>query len=476
MSLGMYVTKENLFLREPTVMSVIGSKMQALKDPTSEAYREARRRHWDAVAVEGRPETGMRGCYHRRLAKVYDFLIGPGARVLEIGCAEGNLLAALNPSFGVGVDFSPAMLSLARSRHPELHFVEADAHSLIPDLAPELFDKTFDAIILSDLANDAWNVLELFRRLICNFHSHLWEHPFRLLQKSGAVTPRLQQNWLTPDDLAGLFALAGFEVVRVFDEFLWPFATPVLAPLCNRWLAKIWPFKMLDLTHFMVCRQLGTPSNELTVSVVIPARNEAGNIEAALQRTPEMGAGTEIIFVEGNSTDNTWQTIQDMAQKYNYRKIKTIRQPGRGKGDAVRAGFDVAFANGTAEFVNGVRLIYPQEKEAMRFFNLLGNKFFSLAFSWLLNQKIKDTLCGTKVISKENYRKLAANRKYFGEFDPFGDFDLLFGAAKLNLKIMDLPVRYRERTYGETNISRWRDGWILLKMASFAAGRIKFAP
>jgi len=484
---------------------------QEFKDPTSEVYREARRRHWDAVAVEGRPETGMRGCYHRRLAKVYDFLIGPGARVLEIGCAEGNLLAALNPSFGVGVDFSPAMLSIAKSRYPELNFVEADAHSLIPDLAPELFDKTFDAIILSDLANDAWDVLELFRRLkafcgpstrlICNFHSHLWEHPFRLLQKSGAVTPRLQQNWLTPDDLAGLFALAGFEVVRVFDEFLWPFATPVLAPLCNRWLAKIWPFKMLDLTHFMVCRPLGAPAKELTVSVVIPARNEAGNIEAALQRTPEMGAGTEIIFVEGNSTDNTWQTMQDMAQKYSHRKIKTLRQSGRGKGDAVRAGFDAAsgdilmildadltmppetlpqfyeaIADGTAEFVNGVRLVYPQEKEAMRFFNLLGNKFFSLAFSWLLSQKIKDTLCGTKVISKENYRKLAANRKYFGEFDPFGDFDLLFGAAKLNLKIMDLPVRYRERTYGETNISRWRDGWILLKMASFAAGRIKFAP
>ena len=136
--------------------------------------------------------------------------------------------------------------------------------------------------------------------------------------------------------------------------------------------------------------------------------------------------------------------------------------------------FVEALQSGRGEFINGVRLVYPMEERAMRFFNLLGNKFFSLAFSWLLGQSIKDTLCGTKVLWREDYERIAANRSYFGEFDPFGDFDLIFGAAKLKLKITDLPVRYGARTYGETNIDRWSHGWMLLKMVVFAASRIKF--
>jgi hypothetical protein len=374
---------------------------------------------------------------------------------------------------------------------------------------PALLNEPFDVIILSDLVNDAWDILELLKnlkqfcaaetRILVNFHSHLWEHPFRLLQKTGAVTTRLTQNWFTPDDLADLFSLAGFKVIRSFDEYLFPFSVPGLEALGNRFLAKLWPFSCFDLFHVQIARLRPEIPASPTVSVIIPARNEAGNIEAALQRIPDMV--TEIIFVEGHSTDNTWNVIQDMARKYSHRPIKTLRQPGKGKGDAVRTGFDAAageilmildadltmppetlpqfyeaIATGKAEFVNGVRLVYPQEKEAMRFFNLLGNKFFALAFSWLLGRPIKDTLCGTKVLSRRHYRRLAANRQYFGDFDPFGDFDLLFGAAKLNLDIVDLPVRYRERTYGETNISRWRDGWILLKMACFAARRVKFVP
>jgi len=133
-----------------------------------------------------------------------------------------------------------------------------------------------------------------------------------------------------------------------------------------------------------------------------------------------------------------------------------------------------AIVSGRGEFINGVRLVYPMEKQAMRYLNLVGNKFFSLAFSWLLGQPVKDTLCGTKVLSRENYERIAANRSYFGDFDPFGDFDLLFGAAKQNLKIVEMPVRYRQRLYGDTNIDRWRHGVILLRMVLFAMRRIKF--
>jgi len=476
------------------------------------SFSENRIAHWNGTAAAGRDlSRGLRGFYHRLLSDQYRFLIPEGSRVMEIGCAEGGLLASLKPSFGVGVDFSPQMLATARERHPHLFFIEADAHNLSPDCAPELLDKPFEAIILADLVNDVWDVQELFKklhrfcdqntRLLLNFHSHLWEHPFRLLQRTKKVTRRLEQNWLTPDDVENLLELTGFEVLRSFEAVLLPWAIPGLERLFNRWLVKIWPFSILALTHFQVCRALVPPEKTGLVTVVIPARNEAGNIENAILRTPEMGSGTELIFVEGNSADNTWQIITEALDRHHERRIKAIQQPGQGKGDAVRAGFAIAegdilmildadltvppetlpkfleaLASNKGEFINGVRLVYPQEKKAMRFFNLLGNKFFSLAFSWLLGRPLKDSLCGTKVLSRANYLKIAANRGYFGDFDPFGDFDLLFGAAKLNLKIVDLPIRYQERTYGETNISRWRDGFILLRMVLFAMNRIKFKP
>jgi len=485
--------------------------MTAYIDDTARAYTAERSACWQTIAEQGkRGHKRLHAHYQNYLRRLYRFLVPEGLRVLELGCAEGDLLSALKPACGVGVDFAPSMLDVAKKRHPELHFVACDAHNLHKDMNPDLLGEPFDVIVLSDFVNDAWDVLELLKnckqfcsadtRILVNFHSHLWEHPFRWLQKTGVVTTRLTQNWFTPDDTADLFSLTGFKVIRSFHDYLFPFSVPLLDEFFNRFLAKLWPFFFFDLFHVQIAR-LMPPASELTVSVIIPARNEAGNIEAALQRTPDMGAGTEIVFVEGNSTDDTWNTIQVMVSKYSHRKVKTLRQPGKGKGDAVRVGFDAAegdilmildadltmppetlpqfyeaIASGRAEFVNGVRLVYPQEKKAMRFFNLVGNKFFSWAFSWLLGRPIKDTLCGTKVLSRRHYRQVAANRRYFGDFDPFGDFDLLFGAAKLNLDIVDLPVRYRERTYGETNISRWRDGGILLKMVCFAARRIKFVP
>lgn len=257
----------------------------------------------------------------------------------------------------------------------------------------------------------------------------------------------------------------------------------------------------MGITNFLVARPRPQPSGdpERTVSVIVPARNEAGNIRRIFEEMPAMGGGTELIFVEGHSHDNTYETIEREIELWPNRRARLFRQSGKGKGDAVRLGFAQASGEvlmildadltvppedlprfydawwrGTGEFVNGVRLVYPMQDRAMRFFNLLGNKFFSLAFTWLLGQSVKDTLCGTKVLSKRDYDMIAANRSYFGDLDPFGDFDLLFGAAKYNLKIVDLPVRYRERTYGTTNIQRWRHGWLLLRMALLAMLRIKF--
>jgi glycosyltransferase involved in cell wall biosynthesis len=284
-----------------------------------------------------------------------------------------------------------------------------------------------------------------------------------------------------------------------------PFYIPLISGFFNDYLAKLPFFRWFTLNMYSFAKPESRVSREeynskYVTSIVIPARNESGNIEDALLRMPRFGKDIEILFIEGNSTDDTWQKIQEIAAKYQDRwNIKIAQQPGKGKGDAVRKGFSMAtgdilmildadltvppedlpkfydaIASGKGDFINGSRLVYKMEKNAMRPLNLLGNKFFSIAFSFLLERPFKDTLCGTKVIFREDYIKLIQNRKFFGEFDPFGDFDLIFGAYKLNLKIVELPIRYRERTYGETNISRFKHGFILLKMCFFAARKIKF--
>jgi len=476
----------------------------ARNDPAEELYRRQRIAHWDEVARRWRRHRGLGGAYHRRLERVYRFLVPPGARVLELGCDRGDLLAALEPAVGVGIDFSGEMVRQAAERHPHLRFIEADAHAI------GQLGETFDAIILSDLINDAWDVQRLLAailplttrrtRVILNVYSRLWELPLALAQRLGLARPVLYQNWLTVADVENLLHLAGFQPIRHWQEVMLPLPLPLLAPLCDRFLVKLWPFKHLALANFLVARPARAPlPEEPAVSVVVPARNEEGNIANILARVPDMGAGTELIFVEGHSSDGTWDAIQLQMAAHPERRAKAFRQTGKGKGDAVRLGFSQAsgdvlmildadltvppedlprfyevIRSGQGELVNGVRLVYPMEKQAMRFANLLGNKFFSLAFSWLLGQPIKDTLCGTKVLRKADYETLAANRGYFGDFDPFGDFDLLFGAARMSLEIVEVPARYRERTYGTTNIQRWRHGWLLLEMCLFAAGRIKF--
>ncbi|HEX2986688.1 MAG TPA: glycosyltransferase [Chloroflexota bacterium] len=469
-------------------------------------YQKDRISHWDGVARQLDSWSGWGGEYHRRLTEIYRFLVAPGQKVLEIGCARGDLLAALKPSVGVGIDFSREMIERAAKRHPQLRFIQADAHDLT------CLDESFDVIILSDLVNDLWDVQTVLEqvsrlatpqtRVILNSYSRLWELPLAMAEKLGLGRPTLYQNWLTVEDMANLLHLADLEVIQDRAEIMWPLPLPILGPLANRYLVRLWPFKILGLTNFIVARPIAKPLSEgedPTVSVVVPARNEAGNIAQIIARTPQMGRSTELIFVEGHSTDNTYDAIEQELAKHPELDSRLMRQRGKGKGDAVRLGYAEAkgdilmildadmtvppedlprfyevLRSGKGEFANGVRLVYPMEKQAMRFANLLGNKFFSLAFSWLLGQSVKDTLCGTKVLWKRDYERIAANRSYFGDFDPFGDFDLLFGAAKLNLKIVDLPIRYRERKYGTTNIQRWKHGLLLLRMVLFAARRIKF--
>jgi len=477
---------------------------QTSTDTARLQYQQVRWLHWNNVARKSETSPGWGNYYHQRLAQLYRSLIAPGQSVLEIGCGRGDLLAAVNPAIGVGVDFSEAMLRAATEGHPDLRFIHADAHDVD-------FDEKFDVIILSDILNDLWDVQTVLTnisrfaapnaRIVINVYSRLWEPCLKLAEWLHLANAKLDQNWLTVQDISNLLNLADFEVISQTQEILWPFRTWLLSDLTNRFLVKFWPFKHLALTNIIVARPRPRVSSATrpSVSVIVPARNEAGNISEIFARMPQMGRFTELVFVEGNSTDNTYEAIKQEIAKNPEWPCQLLRQSGRGKGDAVRLGFDRArgeilmifdadltvapedlprfldaLTSGRGEFINGVRLVYPMEREAMRFLNLLANRSFSLAFSWLLGQPIKDTLCGTKVLRKRDYEAIAANRSYFGDFDPFGDFDLIFGAVKLNLRIADLPIRYRERTYGATNIQRWRHGWLLLRMVVFAARRLKF--
>ena len=439
--------------------------------------------------------------YRETLAHYYNLLIPRGASVIEIGCGAGDLLALLPDRRRFGVDLSAKQIEQARKRLPDVTFyVQSGEELSIPG--------SFDFIVISDTVNLAADVQALFHqlhrvshdrtRLILNFHSTLWRPILRAATWGRLKTPQPPSNWLARSDVRQLLDAADWEVVTMASRILSPVRAFGLGSFLNSYLAPFLPFFCLSVLCVARLRPAGQ-ARQLSTSIVIPARNEAGNIEAAVRRVPTLGSRTELIFVEGHSRDNTWEEIQRMKREFPNTNIMAIQQRGRGKGDAVREGFAAAsgdllmildadltmppeelpkfydlIATGHAEFANGSRLVYPMEERAMRFLNLAANKTFSVLFTWLLGQPIKDTLCGTKVIMRADYDRLTANRAFFGDFDPFGDFDLLFGAAKLNLKIVDVAIRYCDRTYGATNIARWKHGWLLFRMMMIAARKLKF--
>jgi SAM-dependent methyltransferase len=459
----------------------------------------------DGQAAESDRWKARNRYYYEQIERILRFHVPPGASVLEIGCGTGDLLHALAPGRGVGVDLSQKMVEIARARYPGLAFFAGDAEDLP-------VSGKFDYVILSDMLGYLEDVQRAFEelhkvchsrtRVIVTYYNYLWEPVLRLGERLGMKRPQPMQNWLAPGDIRNLLSLSGFQTIRKGYKLLLPVRVPLLGAFCNRVLSNLPLLRKLCLVHLVVARPAPdpVPEDSLSCSVVIPARNERGNIDGAVARTPRMGRHTELIFVEGNSSDGTAEEIERVIAANPGLDIKLVRQgTGVGKGDAMRKGFaaatgDVlvildgdltvppedlpkffrALAAGGGEFINGSRLVYPMEEQAMRFLNTLGNKFFGVAFTWLLDQPFKDTLCGTKALYRNDYDRIAAGRSYFGEFDPFGDFDLIFGAAKLDLKIVEVPIRYRERKYGTTQISRFRHGWLLLRMCVFALRRIKF--
>ena len=464
--------------------------------------------HFENTANDYMPYRKRFSYYGNDIINYFNFFLQDDCSVLEIGCGVGETIAHLKGTKKVGIDFSHNMIEVAQKNFTDIDFYVMDAENIT-------LDDKFDVIIFNNIIGYLDNIQDVFyaikknchvhTRVIISYYNHYWEPILNFGETIGYKKKSPQQNWLDANDISNLLYLSGFETYRKNKRLLLPINIPILSWFINKYIAKLPIFKSMCLNQFLFARPFSAVTenevaNKYSVSICIPARNESGNIENAILRLPEFGKHQEIIFIEGNSTDDTWQKIQEIQEKYkDTHDIKIGQQTGKGKGDAVRKGYAMAtqdilmildadltmppeelpkfynaIATSKGEFINGSRLVYPMDKEAMRFLNTLGNKFFSWVFSWLLEQPIKDSLCGTKVMFREDYLKLIENRKFFGDFDPFGDFDLLFGAYKLNLKIIDLPIRYKERTYGTTNISRFTNGWMLLRMCWFAAGKIKF--
>jgi SAM-dependent methyltransferase len=441
--------------------------------------------------------------YYENLIEFLKFNIPDGSKVIEIGCGTGYVLNSLKPSKGVGIDISPEMIKVSKDKYPDYDFYLMDAENIT-------IDEKFDFIIISDTIGyfeDVQRSLDQIRklcsddtRIIITYFNFLWLPLMNLAETLRLKMPQVRNNWLDIMDISNLLDLSGFDIIRAGRKFMMPVYIPLLSGFINKFIANLPVFNKLCLTEFIIAKKAVLENSLDTVSVIVPARNEKGNIEQIVKRIPQMGKHTEIIFVEGNSTDNTFDEIKLICEKYSSEyDLKYAQQDGKGKADAVRKGFEMAqckilmildadmtvppedllkfyeaIHTGKGEYINGSRLVYPMEKDAMRTLNIMGNKFFSMMFTWILSQRIKDTLCGTKVLTKDNYEKLKEAKKFLGDFDPFGDFDLILGSSKLNLKFAEIPVRYKARIYGSTNISRFKHGWMLLQITFFAMRKFKF--
>lgn len=478
---------------------------------------------FDRLAPERARWRARNAYYYAWLERVLRNIVRPGAKVLEIGCGGGELLRALEPAEGLGIDFSPGMIRVAESLDDSggrVRYRVGDAESLP-------LGEIFDFVVCSDLVGELSDVWAAFRELrkVTDAHSRvvitgfnaLWEPVLKLGERLGLKMPQDHQNWLDPGDIENLLRLAGFEVVARGWEMPLPVRIPLLSDLVNRWVGRLPLLRRLGIVHHVVARRLPAGAQSpvpRSVTVVVPCRNERGNVRDAVERIPEMGSHTEILFVDGASTDGTVEIIESLIEEYHGRRdIRLLHQLGQhaqkgvqgtkmlaqGKGDAVRKAFAAAsgevlmildadltvppeqlprfydaLVEGHGELINGCRMIYPMEADAMRTLNRIANKAFGLVFSYLLSQRIKDTLCGTKVLWRRDWQNIVAQQAHFGDFDPFGDFDLLFGAARQSLRIVEMPVHYRNRTWGDIKIERFRHGLLLARMSLIAMRRIKF--
>jgi SAM-dependent methyltransferase len=465
--------------------------------------REARRIHQDAVAGNRNKWIRSNQYFYNRIKKLLRFIVEPHKRVLDVRCETGHLLSSVSPSYGVGVEIGANMVAEARQEYPELHFVQSDGDNfqLNEQFDYILFNHIFDTVdILRAFESIRKHCVAETQLVVINYN-HLWQPVLEFASKIGLRSRFVEPNWVSENDIRNFLKLAGFQPVRKHRLVLFPKWIPFLSAFFNDFLGRLPGLRRLCLMQVIVARPIQKPRNEedLTVSVVIPCRNEAGNIQPAVERIPNMGKGTEIIFCDDKSTDATADEVRRMQILYPDKNIRLLEGPGICKAENVWSGFrasqgDVlmildadlsvmpeelptffhALVNSPGSFVNGSRLVYPMRDGAMKFANMLGNKLFGLVFSFLLDQRIKDTLCGTKVLWREDWNHIEQHLGKWGIRDLWGDYELLFGASKLHLEIVEVPVHYQERIHGVTKMTRvFFNGWRMLRICWHAWFRLE---
>lgn len=449
---------------------------------------QRRQAYFDALADKRQRDTSRHRVYYDDRVRWLRAIVPAHASVIDLGCGIGSVLSRLPNQEKVGVDLSPAMIDIARQRDVTSTYVTDNVEELTAR-------GTYDYVLLLDTIHylsDVGSALRSIRNQLCHertrivitHYNFLWAPVFLLGQFLGWKTKFPEQNWLSRSAILNLLHIEGFEAVQVGERVICPLSIPFVEPLCNRILASLPILRALCLVRVIVARPVWPERHEYTVTVLSAVRNEKGNIQRIVESMPAMGRSTELLFVEGHSTDGTWEEIQRVLASYSgVLRIRALKQDGVGKANALHSGAAASsgemivvydgdytvdpqelpqlyevLADGRCEFVNASRLVYPMQQGAMRLLNLFGNALFSMMFSWLFQQKLVDTLSPVKAFFRRDYRRMDTR------FDPFGDFDFFLGAARQQLLMREVPVHYLSRVYGTTKLRPFHHGWILLRL------------
>jgi ubiquinone/menaquinone biosynthesis C-methylase UbiE len=440
--------------------------------------------HFDEVAKKYDYWKNKNWYYYETIKSFIGRIIPEGASVLEVGCGTGEILASVKPSRGVGIDISSEMTKIAARKFPQYDFIHAPIEEL-------KINEKFDYVIMVDVVDHVYDVMDVFENLFkfCKPTTQIilttinpwWDPILMLMEKIGAKMPEGPHNFIEKRNLSKMVELLDFSISYSGYMLLFPKYIPVLSFLANSLGTRMWGISKCSAVQYMIIQPTVKNKTDLGYgcSVIIPCYNEAGNIEEAVKRVPQMGRGTEVVVVNDGSKDKTAEIVRGLQLPH----VTLIDySPNRGKGNAVKAGFDAAqnevimildadistppeelprFFNplnqGRCQFVNGTRLVYPMQEQAMRTLNLFGNKLFGMIMSFITQQHLTDTLCGTKALLKSDFKRMSWG------LDKWGDFDLLFGAAKIGSKIMEVPVHYKSRKADKSKMNSFRHGLHLLR-------------
>ena len=447
--------------------------------------KEVIKEYFEHVAPDWEHWQKRNSFYHATISNLIAGMIPPSSRVLELGCGLGDLLASLNPSSGIGLNVAQGLTDRASQKHPRLEFHTSDVDSAG---LPRSFEPQYIVMTnMLDYVHDIWDVMGSLKPavhehtlLIITTNNPLWAPLLRLASNLKLRFPESPRNFITNRDICSVLHLQGFDIVEEGLTLPVPKRIPVLGDLINAIVPEVPVLRFVSSLQYIAARPR-IPRPPLSCSVVIPCHNEADNIQECLRRVPNIGTRTEIVVVDDGSTDDTCQRVKEvMAADSRVRLI--VLEKNQGKASAVRAGFEAAegdvlmildadmavtpeelpkfltpLQDGTADLVNGTRLIYPMHGKAMKVANFLGNKGFCFLASKVIRQRVSDTLCGTKAFLKRDFVRMPISGT-----EHWGDFDLLFGAARLKLRILEIPVHYTERRAGKSKMRAMIEGWSFL--------------